>query len=68
MNDKVYKWCAVPLCIDTSKTTPEKLFVYVPNKKKVRDKWLHLARRDPTKVATNSSIYFCEDHFDVSIH
>ncbi|XP_060801538.1 uncharacterized protein LOC106142105 [Amyelois transitella] len=65
MNDKVYKWCAVPLCKNTSKSTPDKLFVYVPNKKKLRYMWLRLARRDPTKVVTKSSIYFCEDHFDM---
>ena len=67
MNSKVYKWCAVPLCKNTSIATPNKLFVYVPNKKIVRDKWLKLARRNPSDVVINSSIYFCEDHFDVSI-
>lgn len=67
MNSKVYKWCAVPLCKNTSLKTPNKLFIYVPNKKIMRDKWFKLARRNPTSVKTNSPIYFCEDHFDVSI-
>lgn len=66
MNSKVYKWCAVPQCKNTSIKTPNKLFIYVPNKKIIRDRWLNLARRDPSVISTNSSIYFCEDHFDVS--
>ena len=33
MNFKVYEWCAVPHCINTSLKTPNKLFVYVPHKK-----------------------------------
>ncbi|XP_050360019.1 uncharacterized protein LOC126779895 isoform X2 [Nymphalis io] len=65
MNSKVYKWCVVPLCKNTSISTPNKLFVYVPNKKIVRSKWLKLARRNPGDVSTNSSIYICEDHFDL---
>ena len=67
MNSKVYKWCAVPLCKNTSIATPNKVFVYVAKKKRTRVKWLKLARRDPADVATNSLLYFCEDHFDVSI-
>ena len=58
MNSKVYKWCAVPQCINTSLKTPNKLFVYVPHKKTVRDKWLNLARRDPAGICTNSPIYY----------
>lgn len=65
MNSKVYKCCVVPLCKNTSIKTPDKLFVYVPRKKTVRDKWLKLARREPASLSTNSTIYFCEDHFDL---
>ncbi|KAF5294209.1 hypothetical protein FQA39_LY13457 [Lamprigera yunnana] len=65
MNSKVYKWCAVPLYKNTSIETPNKVFVYVPNNKKLRNKSLILAPQDPAKVATSSSIYFCEDHFDL---
>lgn len=67
MNTKVYKWCAVPQCKNTSIKTPNKVFVHVPNKKIIRHQWLKLARRNPNDVVTNSAIYFCEDHFDVSI-
>ncbi|KAL0840034.1 hypothetical protein ABMA28_015358 [Loxostege sticticalis] len=66
MNSKVYKWCAVPQCKNTSITTPNKVFVHVPYKKIIRDKWLKLARRNPNDVKTNSPLYFCEDHFDRS--
>ncbi|XP_046959359.1 uncharacterized protein LOC124536708 [Vanessa cardui] len=65
MNSKVYKSCAVPLCKNTSLVNPNKLFVYVPHKKIIRDKWLKLARRNPNSVATNTPLYFCEDHFDL---
>ncbi|XP_060807453.1 uncharacterized protein LOC106143482 isoform X3 [Amyelois transitella] len=65
MNSKVYKWCAVPQCKNTSIKTPNKVFVHVPNKKIMRVKWLKLARRDPNDVVTNSPLYFCEDHFDL---
>ncbi|XP_045456129.1 uncharacterized protein LOC123665951 [Melitaea cinxia] len=65
MNSKVYKWCAVPQCKNTSIKTPKKVFVHVPNKKIIRDKWLKLARRNPNDVVSNSPLYFCEDHFDL---
>lgn len=68
MNSKVYKWCAVPQCVNTSIKTPNKLFIYVPRNKTMRNKWLNLARRDPTAISLNSPIYFCEDHFDVSFY
>lgn len=50
MNSKVYKWCAVPQCINTSIKTPNKVFVSVPRKKIIKDKWLKLARRNPNDV------------------
>ncbi|XP_045477109.1 uncharacterized protein LOC123682509 isoform X2 [Harmonia axyridis] len=65
MNSKVYKWCMVPMCKNTSITTPNKLFLYVPNKKIMRDKWLELAGRNPAEIVSNSPVYFCEDHFDL---
>lgn len=68
MNSKGYKWCAVPQCTNTSIKTPNKVFIYVPNDKTMRYKWLTLARRDPKAVRLDTSIYFCEDHFDVSFN
>ncbi|KAH9642173.1 hypothetical protein HF086_002329 [Spodoptera exigua] len=65
MNSKGYKWCMVPQCTNTSLKTPNKVFIYVPNDKTMRYKWLTLARRDPKAVSVDTSIYFCEDHFDL---
>lgn len=65
MNSKFYKYCAVPLCQNTTIKTPQKLFVYVPIQKEIRKQWFRLARRD--KPPTSKNVYFCEDHFDVSI-
>ncbi|XP_063631318.1 zinc finger protein 271-like [Cydia splendana] len=61
---KFYKWCSVPLCKNSTKTTPSKLFVYVPLNKKIREKWLTLAKRDTACIPT-SCMWFCEDHFDI---
>ena len=58
MNLKVYKWCAVSQCINTSLKTPNKLFVYIPHKKTVRDKWLNLARRDQSLIHEQANIPF----------
>lgn len=68
MNTNVYRWCAVPQCSNTSVKTPNKLFIQAPMKKKVRNMWLNLARREPTAISPKSILYFCEDHFDVSIY
>ncbi|GBO98519.1 hypothetical protein EVAR_111_1 [Eumeta japonica] len=65
MNSKVYRGCAVPQCNNTSIKTPNKLFVFVPQKKTIRDKWLKLARRDATGILPTAHLYFCEDHFDL---
>nr|XP_026498360.1 uncharacterized protein LOC113402354 [Vanessa tameamea] len=65
MNSNVYRWRAVPQCNNTSIKTPKKLFINVPLKKKVRNMWLNLARRDPTAISSSSVLYFCEDHFDL---
>ncbi|XP_065172135.1 uncharacterized protein [Atheta coriaria] len=61
----VYKWCGVPHCGNTSKKTPNKLFVFVPQKKSIRDKWLELAKRDSFVIMATTHLYFCEDHFDL---
>lgn len=68
MNSKGYRWCGVPQCTNTSIKTPNKLFVFVPYKETIRDKWLHMARRDLSGILPNTQLYFCEDHFDVSIY
>lgn len=65
MNSKVYKWCSVPQCTNTSIKTPNKLFIFVPHNKTTRDKWLKHARRDLTRILPNTQLYFCEDHFNL---
>lgn len=62
----MYKWCLVPGCTNTTIKTPEKLFVCVPKKPKVRKMWLKLAGRNPDSVVDDSTVFFCEDHFNVS--
>lgn len=64
MGSKSYKYCAVPLCHNTTIKTPQKLFIYVPTQKERRKEWFRLARRGKAPVGRN--IYYCEDHFDVS--
>lgn len=61
-----YFWCIVPMCTNTSIKTPQKVFISVPKQPKERKLWLRAVRRDPKKVSATSSLYCCEDHFDVS--
>lgn len=68
METSYFKNCIVPQCMNTSIKTPTKLFIRVPDKEKMRRKWLKLARRnDAHCLSTISRMYFCEDHFDVNI-
>lgn len=50
----------------TSVGIPNKVLVYIHNNKIVRVKGVKLARLDPAHKATNSSIYFYRDNFDVT--
>ncbi|KAF9419618.1 hypothetical protein HW555_003896, partial [Spodoptera exigua] len=66
MSPSYYKYCIVPECKNTTIKTPNKLFIYAPNDKNTRTKWLKLAKRhDVDKLSTKSRMYFCEDHFDL---
>ncbi|KAK5643783.1 hypothetical protein RI129_007628 [Pyrocoelia pectoralis] len=58
-----YKWCFVPMCTNTTFTTPEKTFLTMPRDVKIRKMWFKAARRDYSKI-TSSDFYCCEDHFD----
>lgn len=62
---RMYKSCLVPGCTNTTVKTPEKLFVSVPKRPVIRKVWLKLARRNPYKLADDSTIFLCEDHFDM---
>ncbi|XP_022818832.1 uncharacterized protein LOC111351258 isoform X5 [Spodoptera litura] len=66
-NSKVYKRCAVPLCYSTSNKTPKKIFVYVPTQIERRKEWFRLARidKDIDRLLEATSVYYCEDHFDL---
>lgn len=68
MSSRPYRCCAVPLCTNTTIKSPDKLFIFVPYDKTIRNKWLKLARRDIKGILPNTQLYFCEDHFDVSIY
>ncbi|XP_029348046.1 uncharacterized protein LOC115034760 [Acyrthosiphon pisum] len=61
----VYKYCFVPLCKNTSVSTPDKIFLNVPESKNLRRNWLKAARRDNKDVSDKSHLSCCEDHFDV---
>ncbi|KAK5649799.1 hypothetical protein RI129_000828 [Pyrocoelia pectoralis] len=63
---RCYKWCFVPMCTNTTFTTPEKTFLTMPRDVKIRKMWFKAARRDYSKI-TSSDFYCCEDHFDVKI-
>ncbi|KAK5650364.1 hypothetical protein RI129_001393 [Pyrocoelia pectoralis] len=60
---RCYKWCFVPICTNTTFTTPEKTFVTMPRDVKIRKMWFKAARRDYSKI-TSLDFYCCEDHFD----
>ncbi|KAB0794888.1 hypothetical protein PPYR_11727 [Photinus pyralis] len=59
------KWCFVPVCKNTSCITPNKIFVSVPKDIKRRQKWFAAARRNISEVSKKSTMYCCEDHFDL---
>ncbi|XP_044741871.1 uncharacterized protein LOC123302845 [Chrysoperla carnea] len=58
-----YKYCFVPQCKNTSKSTPEKLFISVPKGDK-RAKWVKQVRC-PLDVSATSRLHCFEDHFDL---
>lgn len=63
---QTYKWCFVPQCTNTTLKTPNKVFLNVVKDELVRKRWCQAARRK-FPVKKTSTLYCCEDHFDVSI-
>lgn len=61
------KWCFVPGCKNNSKKTPMKKFLCVPRHREKRKKWFEAVGREIRGTSLNSSLYCCEDHFNVSI-
>lgn len=64
--EKVYYYCAVPKCVNTSTKNPEKKFFSSPSDAKRRRTWLKRMRRNPKDLSLKTTFYVCEDHFNVS--
>lgn len=61
-----YKWCFVPLCTNNNICSPSKIFLSVP-KGEIRRKWFEISgRTDAATVSLSSSLFCCENHFNVS--
>ncbi|KAJ8968348.1 hypothetical protein NQ317_011228 [Molorchus minor] len=60
----MFKECFVPTCTNNNINWPSKIFVYVPRDEKRRKSWFEKARVEK-KLTKTSSIYCCEDHFDL---
>ncbi|XP_045467023.1 uncharacterized protein LOC123675629 isoform X3 [Harmonia axyridis] len=63
-NPVTRKSCIVPKCTTTTINSPEKLFFYVPMEVRMRKKWLQAIKRT-APLSDRSSVYCCEDHFDI---
>ena len=61
----VRRYCIVPGCRNTTLTTPQKRFIYVPMNEQRRSSWLK-AVRTQNQYSKKSTIFVCEDHFNVS--
>ncbi|KAK4881368.1 hypothetical protein RN001_004687 [Aquatica leii] len=59
------KWCFVPKCTNTSRTAPHKIFITVPKDIKKKKLWFAAARRAISEVSEKSTLYCCEDHFNL---
>uniref|UniRef100_A0A8D9BV93 THAP-type domain-containing protein n=1 Tax=Cacopsylla melanoneura TaxID=428564 RepID=A0A8D9BV93_9HEMI len=59
-----YRYCVVPQCTNTKRTTPDKIFVHVPRDRKIRKRWFVAMRRDKF-MSDLSTAYVCEDHFNL---
>ena len=60
-----YKCCFVPMCKNTTVSTPEKIFFNVPSTADIRKQWFDAAHRED-KVSAKTKCFACEDHFIVS--
>lgn len=61
-NIKSYRTRFLPLCINTTKASPGKMFLNVSQDDQRRNQWFQAVHRDSPKT-----LYCCQDHFDVSI-
>lgn len=60
------KVCVVPSCSNNSRDTPNKIFIFVPQKSERRLRWAQALNVDDLKYGSRYVV--CEDHFDVSYH
>lgn len=60
-----YMYCFVPSCKNTTSSTPEKVFIRVPNNPVKRKSWCDAVGLVKNKKIKKNS-YCCEDHLDVS--
>ncbi|XP_056635770.1 uncharacterized protein LOC130444578 [Diorhabda sublineata] len=60
-----YQYCIVPFCENNTKHAPDKLFIPVPRQPEIRKQWLERATRDWKRLSFKTTMYFCEDHFDL---
>ncbi|XP_075989237.1 uncharacterized protein LOC142985137 isoform X2 [Anticarsia gemmatalis] len=58
-----FKYCIVPLCKNTNKNAPNKVFFLVPRGAAVRKTWCRIMKRD--MISPSTCLYCCEDHFDL---
>ncbi|XP_023024600.1 uncharacterized protein isoform X2 [Leptinotarsa decemlineata] len=58
-----YRYCMVPMCPNTIKSTPDKVFFAVPRDPNIRKQWCKVMRRD--NVSPISRQHCCEDHFNI---
>ena len=65
---KYIKICFVPLCPNTSKSTPEKMFITIPVNPARRKLWLDAVGKSAVGRNPKSPMFCCQDHFNVSMH
>lgn len=63
INKKTYRNCVVPMCPNNSKIAPDKVYFLIPRNAHIRNKWCKAMKRE--KGSCLSSLYCCEDHFNI---
>lgn len=63
---EMYKKCFIPKCKSTKCNNPQKIFYTVPIQDKERRKSWFLAA-DRQDYSSNTDLFCCSDHFDVSL-
>ncbi|KAI5755649.1 hypothetical protein M8J77_018601 [Diaphorina citri] len=59
-----YRYCCVPLCNSTSKSTPDKVLISVPRDENRRKAWFNAMRRKNV-LSSKTFAAVCADHFDL---